>query len=92
MSTNPRFERFLERVDPRRRDALRKILAGAVVYTAPLVASYSMSSLEGVAQAQSRNQTAGAQAIPATSGWTLAAMAGAIGAAATLLLRRHRDR
>jgi hypothetical protein len=91
MSTNPRFERFLERVDPRRRDALRKILAGAVVYTAPLVASYSMSSLEGVAQAQSRNQT-GPQPIPATSGWTLAAMAGAIGAAATLLLRRRRDR
>jgi hypothetical protein len=91
MSTNPRFERFLERVDPRRREALRKILAGAVVYTAPLVASYSMSSLEGVAQAQSRNQT-GVQAIPATSGWTLAAMAGAIGAAATLLLRRRGDR
>jgi hypothetical protein len=77
--------------DTSRREALRKILAGAVVYTAPLVASYSMSSLEGVAQAQSRNQTA-VQAIPTTSGWTLAAMAGAIGAAATLLLRRRRDR
>ena len=91
MSTNPQFERFLERVDPSRREALRKILAGTVLYSAPLIASYSMSSLEGVAQAQSRNQT-GAQSIPATSGWTLAAMAGAIGAAATLLLRRRRDR
>jgi hypothetical protein len=91
MSTNPRFERFLERVDPSRREALRKILAGTVLYSAPLIASFSMQSLEGVAQAQSRNQTL-PQAVPASSGWTLTAMAAAIGAAATILLRRRRDR
>jgi hypothetical protein len=90
MSTNPRFERFLERIDPARRDALRKILAGAAVYSAPLIASFSMSNLDGVAQAQSRNQTGAA--IPASSGWTLAALTAAIGAAATLVLRRRRDR
>jgi MYXO-CTERM domain-containing protein len=91
MSTNPRFERFLERIDPSRREALRKILAGTVLYSAPLIASFSMQSLEGVAQAQSRNQTQ-VQAVPTSSGWTLTAMAAAIGAAATLLLRRRRDR
>ena len=91
MSTNPRFERLLERIDPSRREALRKILAGTVLYSAPLIASFSMSSLEGVAQAQSQNQTI-TRAIPASSGWTLTAMAAAIGAAATLLLRRRRDR
>ena len=91
MSTNPRFERFLERIDPSRREALRKMLSGAVLYSAPLIASFSMSSLEGVAQAQGKNQTP-AQAVPATSGWTLTAMAGAIGAAAALLGRRRRDR
>ena len=91
MSTNPRFERFLERIDPSRREALRKILAGTVLYSAPLIASFSMKSLEGVAQAQVPNQTA-VQAVPASSGWTLTAMAAAIGAAATLLLRRRRDR
>ena len=90
MSTNPRFERFLERVDPSRREALRKILSGAVLYSAPLVATYSMNSLEGVAQAQSGNQ--GAQPVPATSGWTLTAMAGAISAAAAILIHRRRDR
>jgi hypothetical protein len=90
MSTNPRFERFLERIDPSRREALRKILAGTVVYSAPLIASFSMDSLDGVARAQAVNQTA--QAIPASSGWTLAALAGAIGAAAVFMFRRRRDR
>jgi hypothetical protein len=92
MSTNPRFERFLERIDPSRREALRKILAGTVLYSAPLIASFSMKSLEGVAQAQGKNQTLGVQPVPASSGWTLTAMAAAIGAAATLLIRRRRDR
>jgi hypothetical protein len=89
MSTNPRFERFLERIDPSRREALRKILAGTVVYSAPLIASFSMDSLDGVARAQGVNQT---QSIPASSGWTLAALAGAIGAAAAFMFRRRRDR
>ena len=31
MSKNSSIERFLERVEPGRRDALRKILAGAAV-------------------------------------------------------------
>jgi hypothetical protein len=88
MSTNPEFERFLQRIGPSRREALRKLLAGTVLYSAPLIASFSMNSLEGVAQAQSRNQIS----IPATSGWTLTAMAAAIGAAAALVLRRRRDR
>ena len=47
MSTNPGFERLLERVDPARRDIVRKLLLGAAVYSAPLVVSYSMDSLEG---------------------------------------------
>lgn len=89
MSTNPRFERFLERVEPSRRDTLRKLLAGAVVYSAPLVASYSMNSLEGVAQAQSTNQSV-QQPIPASSGWTLTALAGAIAGAAAVALRRRK--
>ena len=89
MSTNPRFERLLERIDPTRREALRKILAGTVVYSAPLIVSFSMDSLDGVAQAQSVNQT---RPIPASSGWTLTALAGAIGASAMFMFRRRRDR
>jgi uncharacterized membrane protein HdeD (DUF308 family) len=90
MSTNPGFERFLERIDPSRREALRKILAGAVVYSAPLIASYSMGSLEGLAQAQGVNQTVVPTSIPVGSGWTLAALAGALGAAAAFMMRRRR--
>ncbi|MGH8714627.1 MAG: hypothetical protein ACREYB_11540 [Casimicrobiaceae bacterium] len=89
MSTNPNIERFLERVEPGRREALRKILAGAAVYTAPVVASFSMDSLGGQARAQSTNQSV---AIPASSGRSLAALTGMIAAAGALLLRRRRDR
>lgn len=88
MSKNPSLERFLERVEPGRRDALRKILAGAAVYTAPVVASFTMNSLDGQAQAQVPNQTS----IPASSGWSLAALTGMIAAAGALLLRRRRGR
>ena len=88
MSKNPSLERFLERVEPGRRDALRKILAGAAVYTAPVVASFTMDSLDGQAQAQVRNQTS----IPASSGWSLAALTGMIAAAGAVLLRRRRSR
>lgn len=91
MSTNPDFERLLERVDASRRDAVRKLALGAALYTAPLIASYSMDSLEGVAHAQASNQTAAA-AIPATSGWSLVALAGALSAAAALVLRRRRGK
>jgi MYXO-CTERM domain-containing protein len=87
MSTNLHIERFLERVEPGRRDALRKILAGAAVYATPVVASFSMSSLDAQAQAQATNQS-----IPASSGWSLAALTGMIAAAAAVLLRRRRNR
>lgn len=88
MSKNASIERFLERVEPGRRDALRKILAGAAVYTAPVVASFTMDNLDGQAQAQVTNQVS----IPASSGWSLAALTGIIAAAGALLLRRRRDR
>jgi len=45
MPANPKIERVLARVEPGRRDAMRKILAGAV-YAAPVVASFSMASLD----------------------------------------------
>jgi len=87
MSTNPSLERFLERVEPGRRDALRKILVGAAVYTAPIVASFTLESLDGQAQAQVSNQ---AVSVPASSGWSLAALTGMVAAAGALLLRRRR--
>jgi hypothetical protein len=86
MSTNPSLERLLENVEPGRRDALRKILVGAAVYTAPVVASFTMDSLDGQAQAQVSNQNS----IPASSGWSLAALTGMVAAAGALLLRRRR--
>jgi len=89
MSTNPRFERMLERVDPARRDIVRKLLAATAVYTAPVILSYSMDSLEGTARAQSGNQIGTPAAVPATSGWTLTALAGALAAAGAILLRRR---
>jgi hypothetical protein len=87
MSTHPDVERFLERVEPARRDALRKILLGAAVYSTPLVASFSMDSLGGVAQAQA--PYAAYTAVPAASGWGLAAMAGLVTTVGALLLRRR---
>jgi hypothetical protein len=92
MTTTPGVERLLERIDPSRRDAVRKLLVGAAVYTAPMIASFSMESLDGVANAQARNQTAGPTEIPATSGWSLIALAGALSAAAAVVLRRRRDK
>jgi hypothetical protein len=88
MSTNPSLERFLENVEPGRRDALRKILVGAAVYTAPVVASFTMDSLDGQAQAQVSNQVS----VPASSGWSLAALTGIVAGAGALLLRRRRSR
>ncbi|HET9763213.1 MAG: IPTL-CTERM sorting domain-containing protein [Acidobacteriota bacterium] len=90
MSTHPDFERLLGRVDASRRDAVRKLLLGGALYTAPLIASYSMDSLDGVANAQASNQTAGPVSIPTTSGWSLVALAGALSAAAAFALRRRR--
>lgn len=91
MSTNPKLERVLQRFEPGRRDAVRKILIGTAVYTAPVVASFSMDSLGGVAQAQSQNQTVRVT-VPATSTWSLAGLAALLGAAGAFVLRRRRDR
>jgi hypothetical protein len=92
MPTNPDTERLLERIDPSRRDAVRKILAGAAIYSAPMIASYSMDSLDGVAHAQSKNQTVAPEPIPTTSGWSLVALAGALAAAGAFVLRRKRGK
>src|SRR6185369_2567418 len=74
--SNPKIDRVFARVEPGRREAMRKILAGAV-YTAPVVASLSMASLDAVAQSRCANQTAIALlpectvGVPATSPFTL---------------------
>jgi len=91
MSTNPKIDRVLERFEPGRRDALRKIVVGSAVYAAPVVASFSMDSLGGVAQAQGNNQTIAPASVPAPAGWSLAALAALVSAAGAFLLRRRRD-
>jgi MYXO-CTERM domain-containing protein len=91
MSTNPKIEPLLERMDPSRRDTVRKLVAGAAIYAAPMIASFSMDSLEGVANAQVSNQVT-VNPVPATSGWSVVALAGALSAAAAVLLRRRRDK
>jgi MYXO-CTERM domain-containing protein len=91
MSTNPKVEPLLERIDPSRRDTVRKLIAGAAIYTAPMIASFSMDSLDGVANAQAPNQTS-VHSVPATSGWSVVALAGALSAAAAVLFRRRRDK
>lgn len=88
MSTNPKIEKLLERYSPERREALRKILLGTTIYVAPLVASYSMQNLGGVANAQSINQFQ----VPVDSGLGLAATAGAVAAAGAFVLRRRRGK
>lgn len=87
MSTNPSIEKLLERYSPQRREMLRKILLGTAIYAAPMVASYSMQNLGGVANAQSGNVGV---AIPVDSGLGLAAATGAIAAAGAFVLRRRR--
>lgn len=91
MGSNPKIERLIARYAPERREALRKILLGTAVYAAPVIASYTMQNLGGVAQAQSSNQTISYQ-VPVDGGLGLAAAAGAVGAAGALLLRRRRNR
>ena len=94
MSSDPTIERMLARYEPKRREALRKILLGVAVYTAPVVASYSLQSLGGEAQAQTlcSNQTLSNcnVPIPVDSAFALAAAAGAVGAAGAFMLRRRR--
>jgi hypothetical protein len=91
MSDEQKMDQILKRVEPGRRDAVRKILLGAAIYAAPVVASFSMDSLGGVAQAQSRNQGP-AQPVPATSNWSMAGIVAVLGAAGAFLLRRGRGR
>jgi hypothetical protein len=90
MSNEQRIDRILERIEPGRRDAVRKILVGASLYAAPVVASFSMDSLGGVAQAQVPNQPV--MSVPATSSWSLAGLAAAMGVAGAIVLRRIRGR
>ena len=88
MQTNPKIERVLSRVEPGRREAIRKILVTAA-YTAPVVASFSLDSL-AQQPPQCANQTGPCvTAVPATSSWGLAALAGALGAIGAVLLRRR---
>jgi len=105
MPTNPKVERVLARVEPGRRDAMRRMLVTAA-YAAPVVASFSMDSLAAAVGPFCGNQTmigAGVanaellqlqrcEAVPATSPWTLVAMAGALSAAGAWLLRHRRAR
>ena len=88
MKSNPKLERVLERFDPGRREAVRKVLIGTAIYTAPVVASFSMDSLGGVAQAQVQNQFS----VPATSDWGLAGLAALLGGIGAFVLRRRRNR
>lgn len=96
MGSNSDLEKLIERYEPSRRDALRKILFGTAIYTAPVVASFSMKSLGGEAQAQliCFNQTNGPGCVPTSvpvdSGVALVAAAGAVGAAGAFMLRRRR--
>ncbi len=95
MSSDPTIERMLARYEPKRREALRRILLGTAVYTAPLVASYSMQSLGGDAQAQAlcQNQTGGCSVpVPVDSGLAIVAAVGVVGAAGAFMLRRRRER
>ena len=94
MDTQPALESLLDRVEPERRRMLRTILlgaaAGGAVYSAPVVLSFSMDSLGGVAQAQVSNQVA--TPVPTNSPLGLAATVAALGTAGALLLRRRDKR
>ena len=88
MQKNPKIERIVARVEPGRREALRKMLVTAA-YTAPVVASFSLDSL-AQQPPQCANQTGQCvTAIPATSPWSLAALTGVLGAVGAMLLRRR---
>jgi hypothetical protein len=90
MSDERKIDEVLDRIEPGRRAAVRKILVGTMIYAAPVVASFSMNSLGGVAQAQAQNQVD--RPIPTTNTWGLAGMVAMMGAAAAFMLRRGRGR
>ena len=101
MNNRPEKTPRLDRFEPARRESLRKIFNGAV-YTAPVVASFSLGGLGADAQAQVSNQTpppgqgaglgGATPQVPATSGYGLVAMMGAVAAAGALLIRRFKRR
>jgi hypothetical protein len=84
-------ERVLLRFEPGRREAMRKILGGAALYSAPVVTSFSTDSLGGAAHAQSlcANQT-GACQIPALSKEKQLGLMAILAAAGAYLLKRGR--
>lgn len=97
MNTNPDRDRLLDRVEPARRDSLRRLLqggaAGTALYNAPLVTSFSMDTLEGVANAATVPNQLPVVSVPASSGWGIAALIGMVSAAGAFLARRRgRDR
>lgn len=91
MSANPKVDRLLSRVEPGRRNAMRKILIAAA-YTAPVVASFSLDSLAQVQPPFCGNQTCPPVQVPASSNWTLAALTGMLGLAGAYFMRGRRDR
>ncbi|MBS0321900.1 MAG: hypothetical protein JSR18_15250 [Proteobacteria bacterium] len=94
MNDPQKIDAVVSQVEPGRRDAVRKILLGTALYAAPIVASFSMDSLGGVANAQviSGNQTSVPVQVPATTGVGLFSIVAALGAAGALMLRRIRGR
>ncbi len=94
MSNHDKTERVLRRFEPGRRDAMRKILAGTAIYTAPVVTSFSMDTLGGAAHAQAcyANQTnsSGCVAVPTLSEGSQIGLIAALAAAGAYLFRRGR--
>lgn len=90
----PKNDRVLDRFEPSRRAAMRKILGGAALYSAPVVTSFSMNSLGGEAQAQSApvycgNQV-GACSVPALSEEKQIGLMALLAAAGAYLIKRGR--
>jgi len=90
MSKNPKLDRVLSRVDADRRGAIGKILTGAAIYATPVVASFSLNTLGGVAQAQVSNQPV--TPVPAVSPASLAGVASLIGIAGAFLARGRKSK
>ncbi|HVN35349.1 MAG TPA: hypothetical protein VMU96_08850 [Casimicrobiaceae bacterium] len=89
MQTNPKIERIVSRIEPGRREAMRRMLLTAA-YTAPAVASFSLDSLAQQKPPLCANQTGPCvSSVPANSSWSLAALVGVLGAAGAFLLRRR---
>jgi len=94
MSTNAKVDRVLARVDPSRRDALRKILGGAAVYSVPVVATFPLDTLADVEVApRCANQTdiiCKSVPVPTAPVWGLAALGGMLAAVGAFLGRKRR--